>query len=85
MLHRRGLAARPDTERSATEQLRLREGPLRIEGLEDATCVLLDFGPFVAHVFHQDTRSFYEIERLWSDVPRLEFDDAPDASHSAGA
>ena len=61
------------------------EGPVRIEGLEDATWVLLDFGPFVAHVFHEDTRAFYEIERLWSDVPRLEFDDAPDASQSAGA
>ncbi|MFL2985918.1 MAG: ribosome silencing factor [Candidatus Poriferisodalaceae bacterium] len=50
------------------------EGPLRIEGLEDATWILLDFGIFVVHVFHEETRSFYDIERLWSDVPKFRFD-----------
>ena len=50
------------------------EGPLRIEGLEDATWILLDFGLFVVHVFHEETRSFYDIERLWSDVPKFRFD-----------
>ena len=50
------------------------EGPLRIEGLEDATWILLDFGLFVVHVFHEETRSFYDIERLWSDVPKFQFD-----------
>ncbi len=51
------------------------EGPLRIEGMEDATWMLLDFGIFVVHVFHEETRSFYDIERLWSDVPKFRFDD----------
>ena len=50
------------------------EGPLRIEGMEDATWILLDFGIFVVHVFHEETRSFYDIERLWSDVPKFRFD-----------
>ena len=50
------------------------KGPLRIEGLEDATWILLDFGLFVVHVFHEETRSFYDIERLWSDVPKFQFD-----------
>ena len=50
------------------------EGPLRIEGMEDATWMLLDFGIFVVHVFHEETRSFYDIERLWSDVPKFRFD-----------
>ena len=50
------------------------EGPLRIEGLEDATWILLDFGLFVVHVFHEETRSFYDIERLWSDVSKFQFD-----------
>ena len=50
------------------------EGPLRIEGMEDARWVLLDFGLFVVHVFHDETRSFYDIERLWSDVPKISFD-----------
>ena len=47
------------------------DGPTRIEGLEDAKWILMDFGVFVLHVFHDDTRSFYDIERLWSDVTRL--------------
>ena len=50
------------------------DGPLRIEGMEDATWILLDFGIFVVHVFHEQTRSFYDIERLWSDVSKVEFD-----------
>ena len=49
-------------------------GPIRIEGLEDAKRILMDFGAFVVHVIHDDTRSFYDIERLWSDVPRVQFD-----------
>lgn len=50
------------------------DGPLRIEGMEDARWILLDFGMFVVHVFHDETRSFYDIERLWSDVPKISFD-----------
>ena len=49
------------------------DGPLSIEGLEDSLWVLMDFGPFVVHVFHEETRAFYDIERLWSDVPRFNF------------
>ena len=51
------------------------QGPLRIDGLEDATWILLDFGLFVVHVFYEETRSFYDIERLWSDVPKIKFDE----------
>ncbi|HCJ85066.1 MAG: hypothetical protein MB55_09775 [marine actinobacterium MedAcidi-G3] len=50
------------------------DGPLRIEGMEDARWILLDFGMFVVHIFHDETRSFYDIERLWSDVPKISFD-----------
>ena len=50
------------------------DGPLRTEGMEDARWILLDFGMFVVHVFHDETRSFYDIERLWSDVPKISFD-----------
>ncbi len=60
------------------------EGPIRIEGLEDATWVLLDFGPFVVHVFHEDTRAYYDIERLWSDVPNMQYEDAPPADRATG-
>jgi ribosome-associated protein len=46
--------------------------PLRIEGLDDMRWVLLDYGTFVVHVFLQETREYYELERLWADVPRVE-------------
>jgi ribosome-associated protein len=41
--------------------------PLRIEGLDDARWVLMDFGDFVVHVMLNDVRDFYQLERLWSD------------------
>jgi ribosome-associated protein len=47
--------------------------PLRVEGLDDLHWVLLDYGSFVVHVFLEETRSYYELERLWADVPRLEW------------
>jgi ribosome-associated protein len=54
--------------------------PIRIEGLDDLTWVLLDYGDFVVHVFHEDARRYYELERLWSDVPQIEWQEARPAS-----
>lgn len=45
--------------------------PLRVEGLDDRHWVLIDYGDVVVHVFRQETREYYELERLWGDVPRL--------------
>lgn len=45
--------------------------PLRVEGLDDRHWVLMDYGDVVVHVFVDETREYYELERLWSDVPRL--------------
>ena len=45
--------------------------PKRVEGLDDRTWVLMDYGDVVVHVFQQDQREFYDLERLWADVPRL--------------
>ena len=45
--------------------------PRSIEGLDDATWVLLDYGDLIVHVFLEETREFYGLERLWSDAVRI--------------
>ena len=47
-----------------------------------AEWVLADHGTFVVHVFHQDARQYYELERLWSDVPQVAWED-PDLPTAA--
>ena len=45
--------------------------PIRIEGLDDARWVLMDYGDFLVHVFVDEAREFYDLEHLWADAPRL--------------
>ena len=49
-------------------------GPVRVEGLDQREWVLMDYGAFVVHVFHQEQRDFYQLERLWGDRPRIEWE-----------
>jgi len=41
-----------------------------IEGAADALWLLLDYGDVVCHIFHGPLRKFYDLERLWQDVPK---------------
>jgi ribosome-associated protein len=58
--------------------------PLRVEGADQAEWVLLDYGDFVVHVFLDDVRSYYDLERLWSDAPRLAWGEPASASRAGG-
>jgi ribosome-associated protein len=58
-----------EVERLVKEHHRL--APLRVEGLADATWVLMDYGDFIVHVFLQETRDYYDLEHLWSGAPRI--------------
>ncbi len=43
--------------------------PLHKEGYREARWILLDYGSCVAHIFVEDDRLFYNLERLWGDAP----------------
>ena len=45
--------------------------PARLEGLTELQWVLMDYGDVVIHVFTDEMRAYYEIERLYRDVPRI--------------
>jgi len=42
---------------------------LRREGMSEGRWILLDFGDLVVHVFHEEDRMYYSLERLWKDCP----------------
>jgi ribosome-associated protein len=45
--------------------------PLRVEGLDDAHWILMDYGDFLVHLFLDEWRQFYDLEHLWADAPRI--------------
>ncbi len=45
--------------------------PMLVEGTTPGRWILLDFGDFIVHVFTEDTRRFYGLERLWGDAPNV--------------
>ena len=57
--------------------------PVRREGTREGRWVLLDFVDVVVHVQHSEERTFYALERLWKDCPRIEFDPEPAESDAA--
>jgi ribosome-associated protein len=58
-----------EVERQLNEQAGVK--PRTVEGLDDASWVLLDYGDLVVHVFLEETREFYGLERLWADAGRV--------------
>ena len=58
--------------------------PISREGLEEGRWVLLDFNDIVVHVFHEEERSYYSLERLWNDCPAIDLE-LPDPADSGEA
>ncbi len=53
--------------------------PVHMEGYQVATWILLDYSDVVVHIFLEETREFYDIERLWTDAKKIELNFSADA------
>jgi ribosome-associated protein len=58
----------------------LERRPIRREGETEAGWMLLDYVDVVVHVFSEEQRDYYDLERLWSDAPRVSWEAADAAS-----
>jgi ribosome-associated protein len=65
---RTAVQALADAVREAMEQVG--ERPLRTEGYAEARWICLDFGDVVVHLFQEDVRRYFDLERLWGDAPQ---------------
>jgi ribosome-associated protein len=57
--------------------------PLSVEGKRSSQWVLMDFGDVIVHIFRQDVREHYALERLWSDAKRIPIPDEPTTAQPA--
>lgn len=55
------------------------EKPIRREGEREMRWLLLDYADVVVHVFGEEDRAFYELERLWKDAPEVSWEQSADA------
>ncbi len=50
------------------------ERPTNVEGLDNAEWVLMDYGDLVVHVFSEQARAYYDLDRLWRTAKEVAFD-----------
>lgn len=66
-----------EVERTVKEETG--RSPWAVEGRRELRWVLIDYGDFLVHVFHEEDRAYYDLERLWGDAVRVPFDGAASA------
>lgn len=52
--------------------------PWHIEGYQQLSWIILDYVDVIIHIFKNETRDYYELERLWADAPVVELKDEPE-------
>ena len=57
------------------EMKKLKEAKLGMEGTEEGSWILIDYGDFVVHIFTPEARVYYSLEEVWGDAPRLDWRD----------
>jgi ribosome-associated protein len=73
-------ASNPRQVRAVVDEIELRvkselgRAPVRTEGVREQQWTLMDYGDVVVHVFLESVREFYEIERLYMEAPRIEWE-----------
>ena len=81
-------ASNPRLVRATVDEIERRvkadldRSPLRTEGMREQQWILMDYGDVVIHVFLDSIREFYEIERLYLDVPRITWEPVADTAES---
>ncbi len=75
-------AANPRQVRAVTDHVeelvaaRFETRPRAVEGGDERRWVLMDYGEVVVHVFHSEEREYYRLERLYTDAPRVEWEES---------
>ncbi len=69
---RQAQAVAGEVEEKLREKMKVK--PLLVEGTTPGRWILIDFGDFIFHVFTEDCRRFYGLERLWGDAPNVTAD-----------
>jgi ribosome-associated protein len=64
-------------------QSEMKVKPLLVEGTSPGRWILMDFGDFIVHIFTEDVRRFYGLERLWGDAPNVTADFTGEADRRA--
>jgi ribosome-associated protein len=50
----------------------LKETPISVEGIDDGKWILIDYGEIIVHIFLNETREYYKLEKLWADAKIVE-------------